>query len=84
MLFRSDINQSELELIGEPDFNNNEMTWPMIKEVLSNKNILFAALGYMSMNYVFFIFYSWIFIYFVNIRGFDVLEGSILAQVMVL
>ena len=64
-----DINQAELELIGEPDFNNNQMTWPMVKEVLKNKNILFTALGYMSMNYVFFIFYSWIFIYFVNIRG---------------
>ena len=75
-----DINLAELELIGEPDFNNNQMTWPMVKEVLKNKNILFTALGYMSMNYVFFIFYSWIFIYFVNIRGFDVLEGSMLAS----
>ena len=61
------INDEELELIGSSDFNNNEMTWPMIKEVLSDKNVLFASLGYMSMNYVFFIFYSWIFIYFVNI-----------------
>ena len=38
-----DINQAELELIGEPDFNNNQMTWPMVKEVLKNKNILFTA-----------------------------------------
>ena len=75
-----DINQKELDLIGESEFNNNEMSWSMVKEVLADKNVLFAALGYMSMNYVFFIFYSWIFIYFVNIRGFSVLEGSFLAS----
>ena len=75
-----DINQKELELIGESEFNNNQMSWSMVKEVLADKNVLFAALGYMSMNYVFFIFYSWIFIYFVNIRGFSVLEGSVLAS----
>ena len=39
-----DINQAELAAIGEPDFNNNQMTWPMVKEVLKNKNILFTAL----------------------------------------
>ena len=75
-----DVNEKELELIGEAEFNNNEMSWLMVKEVLADKNVLFAALGYMSMNYVFFIFYSWIFIYFVNIRGFSVLEGSFLAS----
>ena len=75
-----DINQKELDLIGESEFNNNEMSWSMVKEVLADKNVLFAALGYMSMNYVFFIFYSWIFIYFVNIRGFSVLEGGFLAS----
>ena len=75
-----DINQKELELIGQAEFNNNEMSWSIIKEVLADKNVLYAALGYGSMNYVFFIFYSWIFIYFVNIRGFSVLEGSFLAS----
>ncbi len=75
-----DINQKELDLIGESEFNNNEMSWSMVKEVLADKNVLFASLGYMSMNYVFFIFYSWIFIYFVNIRGFSVLEGGFLAS----
>ena len=75
-----DINQKELDLIGESEFNNNEMSWSMVKEVLADKNVLFAALGYMSMNYVSFIFYSWIFIYFVNIRGFSVLEGGFLAS----
>ena len=75
-----DINQKELDLIGESEFNNNKMSWSMVMEVLADKNVLFAALGYMSMNYVFFIFYSWIFIYFVNIRDFSVLEGGFLAS----
>ena len=75
-----DINQKEMDLIGESEFNNNKMSWSMVMEVLADKNVLFAALGYMSMNYVFFIFYSWIFIYFVNIRGFSVLEGGFLAS----
>ena len=75
-----DVNQKELELIGEPDFNNNQMSWSMVKEVLAEKNVLYAALGYGSMNYVFYIFYSWIFIYLVNIRGFSILEGGLLAS----
>ena len=75
-----DINQKEMDLIGESEFNNNKMSWSMVMEVLADKNVLFAALGYMSMNYVFFIFYSWIFIYFVNIRDFSVLEGGFLAS----
>ena len=60
------VNQKELELIGQSDFNNNQMSWSMVKDVLADKNVLYAALGYGSMNYVFYIFYSWIFIYFVN------------------
>ena len=75
-----EVNQKELELIGEPDFNNNQMSWSMVKEVLAEKNVLYAALGYGSMNYVFYIFYSWIFIYLVNIRGFSILEGGLLAS----
>ena len=75
-----DVNEKELELIGEPDFNNNQMSWSMAKEVLAEKNVLYSALGYGSMNYVFYIFYSWIFIYFVNIRGFSILEGGLLAS----
>jgi ACS family glucarate transporter-like MFS transporter len=75
-----DVNQKELELIGEPDFNNNQMSWSMVKDVFAEKNVLYAALGYGSMNYVFYIFYSWIFIYFVNIRGFSILEGGLLAS----
>jgi ACS family glucarate transporter-like MFS transporter len=75
-----DVNQKELELIGETDFNNNQMSWSMVKEVLAEKNVLYSALGYGSMNYVFYIFYSWIFIYFVNIRGFSILEGGLLAS----
>ena len=74
------VNQKELELIGQSDFNNNQMSWSMVKDVLADKNVLYAALGYGSMNYVFYIFYSWIFIYFVNIRGFSILEGGLLAS----
>ena len=79
-----EVNQKELELIGQSDFNNNQMSWSMIKDVLADKNVLYAALGYGSMNYVFYIFYSWIFIYFVNIRGFSILEGGLLASLQFL
>ena len=75
-----EVNQKELELIGHSEFNNNQMSWSMVKDVLADKNVLYAALGYGSMNYVFYIFYSWIFIYFVNIRGFSILEGGLLAS----
>jgi ACS family glucarate transporter-like MFS transporter len=47
--------------------------------LLKNRDVLLLTLSYMCMNVVFYIFFSWFFIYLVDVRGFDALEGGFLA-----
>jgi ACS family glucarate transporter-like MFS transporter len=49
------------------------------KHVLKNQDILLLAASYFCMNYVFFIFFNWFFIYLVEIREFKILEGGYFA-----
>lgn len=51
------------------------------KRVLGNRNVLLLALSYFSMNYVFYIFFNWFFIYLVAERGLANLEGGFLAMI---
>jgi ACS family glucarate transporter-like MFS transporter len=50
------------------------------KRVLRDRNVLLLTLSYFSMNYVFYIFFNWFFIYLVQVRGFAALEGGVLAM----
>ena len=54
----------------------NRSAW---KRVLKNRDILLLAASYFCMNYVFYIFFNWFFIYLVDIRSFEILEGGYLA-----
>jgi ACS family glucarate transporter-like MFS transporter len=47
--------------------------------VLKNRDILLLAASYFCMNYVFFIFFNWFFIYLVDVRNFEILEGGFYA-----
>jgi ACS family glucarate transporter-like MFS transporter len=49
------------------------------KHMLKNRDILLLAAGYFCMNYVFFIFFNWFFIYLVDVREFKILEGGYFA-----
>lgn len=49
------------------------------KHVLKNRDILLLAASYFCMNYVFYIFFNWFFIYLVDIREFEILEGGYFA-----
>jgi ACS family glucarate transporter-like MFS transporter len=49
------------------------------KRLLTNRDTLLLAVSYLLMNYVFYIFFSWFFIYLVDVRGFSTLEGGALA-----
>jgi ACS family glucarate transporter-like MFS transporter len=49
------------------------------KRVLKNRDILLLAASYFCMNYVFFIFFNWFFIYLVDVRQFEILEGGFYA-----
>jgi ACS family glucarate transporter-like MFS transporter len=47
--------------------------------VLKNRDVLLLAASYFCMNYVFFIFFNWFFIYLVDVREFEILEGGFFA-----
>lgn len=49
------------------------------KRVLKDRNILLLTASYFCMNYVFYIFFNWFFIYLVEVRGFEILKGGIYA-----
>jgi ACS family glucarate transporter-like MFS transporter len=77
----SAVSESELALIDadRPSWDTavNDMTaW---KLTLKNRDILLLTLSYFCMNYVFYIFFNWFFIYLVDVRGFSIMEGGYLA-----
>ena len=49
------------------------------KRVIRNRDILLLAASYFCMNYVFYIFFNWFFIYLVDVRQFEILEGGFYA-----
>ena len=51
------------------------------KRVLKNRDILLLTASYFCMNYVFFIFFNWFFIYLIDVRKFEILEGGFYAAV---
>jgi len=49
------------------------------KCVLKNRDILLLTASYFCMNYVFYIFFNWFFIYLVEVRNFEILQGGVFA-----
>jgi ACS family glucarate transporter-like MFS transporter len=57
------------------------VSWAVCRRLLGNRDVLLLTLSYLCMNVVFYIFFSWFFIYLVDVRGFGALEGGIAAGV---
>jgi ACS family glucarate transporter-like MFS transporter len=75
------VSKKELELINanrpSPEHAIEDKTaW---KRVLKNRDILLLAASYFCMNYVFYIFFNWFFIYLVDVREFEILKGGYFA-----
>jgi ACS family glucarate transporter-like MFS transporter len=47
--------------------------------LLRNRDVLLISASYLCMNVTFYIFFSWFFIYLVDVRGFTILQGGFLA-----
>lgn len=47
--------------------------------VLRDRNVLLLTLSYFCMNYVFYIFFNWFFVYLIDVRGFSALASGYLA-----
>jgi ACS family glucarate transporter-like MFS transporter len=75
------VSQHELDLINAdrppPEQAVEDRTaW---KRVIKNRDILLLTASYFCMNYVFYIFFNWFFIYLVDVREFGILEGGFYA-----
>ncbi len=55
------------------------MDWRRLRALLSNRSILLATCSYVCMNYVFYLISNWCFLYLVQERHFNSLEGGWLA-----
>ena len=75
------VNEAELNLIrgGRPEIHVGSEK-EVLKRLLTNREILLLTLSYLSMNYTFYIFFSWFYIYLVDVRGFGLLEGGFMAS----
>jgi len=75
------VSRKELELIN----SNRPSPGPVVedrkawKSVIRNRDILLLTASYFCMNYVFYIFFNWFFIYLIDVREFDILEGGYFA-----
>jgi ACS family glucarate transporter-like MFS transporter len=75
------VSKHELDLINadrplpEQDAEN-KTGW---KRVLKNRDIVLLTASYFCSNYVFYIFFNWFFIYLVDVRHFEILEGGFYA-----
>jgi ACS family glucarate transporter-like MFS transporter len=77
----SRVSQHELDLINAdrppPEQAVEDRTaW---KRVIKNRDILLLTASYFCMNYVFYIFFNWFFIYLIDVRKFEILEGGFYA-----
>jgi len=75
------VGKQELDLINSnrpspEQAIENKTAW---KRVLKNRDILLLTASYFCMNYVFYIFFNWFFIYLVDVREFEILEGGYFA-----
>jgi len=72
------VSKKELELINANRGSQQRRADdnPAWKRVLKNRNILLLTASYFCMNYVFYIFFNWFFIYLVDVRKFEILKGG--------
>jgi len=56
------------------------VSWRRLRRLLCNRSILLLTLSYICMNYVFYLIANWCFLYLVQERHFNVLEGGWLAM----
>ena len=75
------VSKKELELINADRPSPEQAIADRIawKLVLKNRDILLLTASYFCMNYVFYIFFNWFFIYLIDVREFDILEGGYFA-----
>lgn len=66
-------NDAELRLIaaGRPAAIVTEDAPPSWRRVLGNRDVLLLTFSYFCMNYIFYLFFNWVYYYLVTVRHFD-------------
>jgi ACS family glucarate transporter-like MFS transporter len=73
------------EIEPEPRLTTpRRVSWAEIRLVLGNRNVLLLSFGYLLMNYVFYFFMTWSFLYLVEERQLTVLKSGWLASIPLL
>jgi ACS family glucarate transporter-like MFS transporter len=75
------VGQRELALINSgrpPEVKVSEKV--VLKRLITNRGTLLLTASYLCMNYVFYIFFSWFYIYLTDVRKFGILEGGFYAS----
>jgi len=75
------VTAEELAELGENSVaaTQTAMSWRRLGRLLRNRSILLLTLSYICMNYVFYLIANWCFLYLVQERHFNILEGGWLA-----
>jgi ACS family glucarate transporter-like MFS transporter len=75
------VNETELALIdrNRTPALQTPMTRGAWKRTLKDRQVLLLAASYFCSNYVFYFFFNWLYIYLVDSRGFEILEGGFYA-----
>jgi ACS family glucarate transporter-like MFS transporter len=75
------VTAEELAELGEDSTPQPQtaISWRRLRRLLCNRSILLLTLSYICMNYVFYLIANWCFLYLVQERHFNVLEGGWLA-----
>jgi ACS family glucarate transporter-like MFS transporter len=75
------VTPEELAELGEKSAATTQtaITWRRLGRLLANRSILLLTLSYICMNYVFYLIANWCFLYLVQERHFNILEGGWLA-----
>lgn len=73
------VTESELTWIN-PDLPVAKAQSASLFQVLRDRDILFLSLSYTCEGYVLFIFVFWLYIYLVEVRGFSMLNGGLVAS----
>jgi len=76
------VNEKERDLIEANRHPANETrTKGIWKVALKNREIFLLTLSYFCMNYVFYIFFSWLFYYLVDVRGYSKNQAGVMNSV---
>jgi MFS transporter, ACS family, glucarate transporter len=73
------VSKKELAWIN-PDRADTKLQHASLFQVLRDRDILFLSLSYTCEGYVLFIFVFWLYIYLVEVRGFSMLHGGLVAS----